>query len=259
MIFRRLLILVYGLAFLSGGFLRGQEQNLTPEQIIQKVAEKEDEFRKIWQQYAYRQNITFEIVAPGDLVRERREMAIEVVFTNDGKRETQTVLDRGRLVSLGITPEDISDIVSRQPFVLTPDELPKYDINFVGKETIDELDLYVFEVAPKKIKKPDRYFQGKIYVDDQDLQIVMTRGKIVPDYKRNHFPEFETIREQVDGQYWFPTWTLADDYIFGKHLRQLVTYENFKRYQVGTSITYGDVVEPPDEKKPPEKPKKPPL
>lgn len=235
-----------------------QEDSLSPQEIMQRVAEREAQFQKVWQEYMYRQNITFEILAPGDLVRERREMTIEVVFTQDGKRQVNTVMDKGRLLALQLTPQDIDDIVAHQPFVLTPEELPKYDIQYLGKEQVDELDTYVFQVDPKKIKKPNRYFQGKIYVDDVDLQIVMTQGKIVPDYKHNLFPKFESVRQQIDGEFWFPTWVLADDYLFGKHLRQLVTFENFKRYQVDTSIKYGPIVEPQPDKKPPDKPKKPP-
>ncbi len=258
---KRLSIGIFAVSALLGSPVYAAEGDPTPEEIIRRFSEKEAEFRQIWQKYMYRQNITFEILAPGKavLVRERRTMAMEVYFTNEGKRETRKVSDQGHLKSLGITDEDISDAISLQPFVLTPDELHKYNIEYQGKERIDELDLYVFQIDPKKIKKPNRYFRGKIWVDDQDFQIVMTRGKIEPDYKNNQFPEFETIREQIDGEYWFPTWTLADDFLFGKHLRQLITYENYKRYEVETSIKYGPIVDSvPDSKKPPKKPPKPP-
>ncbi len=70
-----------------------------------------------------------------------------------------------------------------------------------------------FSVKPKKMEKGKRYFDGKIWVDDKDLQIVKTYGKGVGIVKKRatQFPKFETYREQIDGKYWFPTYTHADD------------------------------------------------
>ena len=114
---------------------------------------------------------------------------------------------------------------------------------------MDEINTYVFDVKPRKVKSGKRYFKGRIWVDDLDLQIVKTRGKIVPDYRDNKFPEFETIRQQVDGAYWFPVWTKADDHLeFGSfyqkrrvHVREWITYEDFKKLEVDTSIRYEPV------------------
>ena len=101
-----------------------------------------------------------------------------------------------------------------QPFVLTTDEIAKYDIQYIGKEKLDEIDCYQFSVKPKKMVKGERYFEGDIWVDDRDLQIVKTFGKGVGLLKKsddNQFPRFETYREQIDGKYWFPTYTRAND------------------------------------------------
>ena len=62
---------------------------------------------------------------------------------------------------------------------------------------------------PKKTK--ERLFSGRIWVDDQDLQIVKTKGKGVPETKNNKFPTVETYREHIDGRYWFPTYSYADE------------------------------------------------
>ncbi len=80
-----------------------------------------------------------------------------------------------------MTKEDYDDIRNRMPFVLTSDEIPEYQILYVGKQRIDEIGTYVFDVAPKQIEKNKRYFQGRIWVDDTDFQIVKTYGKNVPD------------------------------------------------------------------------------
>jgi hypothetical protein len=72
-------------------------------------------------------------------------------------------------------------------------------------------------------------------VDDQDLQIVKVRGKGVPEGQQR-FPVFETYREQIDGKYWFPTYTYADDeLVFPKgevvHLRMVVRYTDYKQFR----------------------------
>ncbi|HXK59777.1 MAG TPA: hypothetical protein PLP42_07755 [Acidobacteriota bacterium] len=227
------------------------DDEVNPEEIIRKFAQKETEFKKLWEQYTYTQKVEFQVLSPSGAVRERRLMEIEVYFTTDGKRQTRVISDRGELRSVGVSKEDISDAVGLQPFVLTSDQLPEYKIEYKGEERVDELDTYVFEVEPRKIKKDKRYFKGRIWVDKIDFQIVMTRGKAVPDYRDNKFPEFETVREQIDGVHWFPTWTKADDTLsFGDlfnrrevHVRQFITYENYKKFEVGTTIRYGKVPE----------------
>ena len=64
---------------------------------------------------------------------------------------------------------------------MTAPELPLYDIKYLGKQKIDELETYVFDVAPKVMEKGKRYYKGKVWVDQQDLQIVLVSGKSVPD------------------------------------------------------------------------------
>lgn len=229
-------------------------EDVDPQAVIQRFAQQESEFRDLWEKYTYTQRVEFQVLSRAGAVRERRLMEIEIYFTNDGKRQTRVISDRGELRSVGVTKEDISDAVGLQPFVLTAEELPQYKIEYEGEEQVDELNTYVFEVEPRKIEKKKRYFKGRIWVDKQDLQIVRTLGRAVPDYRNNKFPEFETLREQVDGKNWFPTWTKAEEnLVFDNgnevHVRQFITYENFKKFEVGTSIKYGKVEGQPEEPK----------
>ena len=222
-------------------------EDVDPEEIIKRFAAKELEFKAVWEQYTYTQHILFQILSFEGDVQEEQQMTVEVYFTSDGKRKTRTLEERGKLRSLRVSKEDLEDAISRQPFVLTTEELPQYKIEYRGEELVDELYTYVFDVEPRKIKKGQRYFKGRIWVDDIDFQIVMTRGKVVPDYSNNKFPKFETVREQIDGDYWFPTWTEADDILrFGQRqvrIRELITYEDFKKFEVNTSIQYGPIEE----------------
>ncbi len=220
-------------------------EDVDPEEIIKRFAAKELEFKEVWEQYTYTQHILFQILSFEGDVQEEQQMSVEVYFTSDGKRKTRTLEERGQLRSLRVSKEDLDDAIYRQPFVLTTVELPNYRIEYRGEKLIDELYTYEFDVEPRKIEKGQRYFKGRIWVDDIDFQIVMTQGKVVPDYSNNKFPKFETVREQIDGDYWFPTWTEADDILqFGQRrvrIRELITYENFKKFEVNTSIKYGPI------------------
>ncbi len=120
--------------------------------------------------------------------------------------------------------------------------------------------------APQSTGKK-RYFQGRLWVDDHDFQIVKTYGKTVPDIKKkknqeNLFPKFTTWREQIDGKYWFPTYTRAEDtlkFAIGDvKIREIVKYSNYKRFGSKVTITYQgqEVKKVPDQQpdKPQEKP-----
>jgi len=156
-----------------------------------------------------------------------------------------------------VTQEDIDDLGGIQPFALEPSKIDRYNIKYVGKEKIDELDLYVFDVGPKVAPDPkkvkERFFQGRIWVDEQDLQIVKARGKGVPEDKNNKYATFETYREQIDGKYWFPTYTYADDELVfdngtSVRLRMLVKYTDFVMGRGKVTIT--EVGEAPESTKP---------
>jgi hypothetical protein len=153
-----------------------------------------------------------------------------------------------------MTQEDLDDIREIQPFVLTTDSLSLYDVTYVGKQQIDEIDNYVFEVSPKVLVEGERYFEGRIWVDDLDLQIVKTYGKAVPDIQgpgvrpeeENLFPRFETYRQPIDG-YWFPTYTRALDTLDFSNgpvrIRQVIRYDNYRRFGVDVQFSVQEEAE----------------
>jgi hypothetical protein len=155
------------------------------------------------------------------------------------------------LQNIILTPEDEQDLRNVQPFVLTTAEIPDYDVKYLGREKVDEIGCYTFSVKPRKMVQGKRYFEGEVWVDDRDLQIVKTYGKgvgVIRKSSDNQFPKFETYREQVDGKYWFPTYTRADDTLHFKNgesqrIRMVVKYQDYKRYEGKSTIKFGDVVE----------------
>jgi len=227
-----------------------QPQGITVDEIIQRFASKEKQFKIAREQYAYRQSLTVQTL-DGDTVNGEFREVEDVLFDDKGNRIEHVVFaPQSTLVGILMTKEDYDDIRRRMPFVLTSDEIPEYQILYVGKQKEDELGTYVFDIAPKQIEKNKRYFQGRIWVDDHDFQIVKTYGKNVPDLgvgkhkggQENLFPNFTTWRQQVDNKYWFPVYTKVDDELHFStgdiHIRQIVKYTDYKRFGSKVKITY---------------------
>ena len=243
----------------------------TPEDIIKRFAAKETEFAKARDQYTYRQDVKVETL-DGSTVTGQYHEVYDVMFNDQGKRienvvfAPQSSLEQG---GLSMDQGDFEDIRHRMPFVLTEADLPEYNILYVGQQQEDEIHCYVFDIAPKQIVGKKRYFQGRIWVDDHDFQIVKTYGKSVPDIRKKHgdeenlYPKFTTWRRQIDGQYWFPIFTRADDELHFKlqdiHIREIIKYEDYKRFGAKSTILFEGKQIPksdqkqeqkPDEKKP---------
>ena len=223
----------------------GAKQDPTPEEIIEKFTQKETEFYNAWMQYTYRQTASIRVVSvDGFPPRGKEEMTIvsEVVFKDDGSREVRVTRSTGRLRSVGMTEEDMEVMNNINPFALTKEELPLYEVKYRGKERVDELICYVFSVKPKRKEGHRLYFEGKIWVDDLDLQVVRTIGKPVPQSRDNQFPEFETIRQVIDGKYWFPVWTHADDDLHFPdnrvRIEETIVYEDYRKFGSDATIQY---------------------
>jgi hypothetical protein len=257
------LILLWGSTLLRGASdktttVRKENPPLPPEEIIRKFADKEEEFRKAREGYIYRQTVRIEVLTlDGGRTGEEYFMISDILFDDKGRRVEKVVKSPpSTLRSIILMPEDLADIQNIYPFVLNSSHIGKYNVTYLGKEKVDELDTYVFDVSPKTIEKEDRYFEGKIWVDDHDLQIVKTYGKTVYQVTRKNkdarFPRFETYRENIDGKYWFPTYTKADDVLQfptgNVRVREIVKYENYKKFEAEVKITVGNEVSPDDKK-----------
>ncbi len=226
-----------------------QPQGVTVDEVIQKFAAKEKDFKTAREQYTYTQDVTIQTL-DGNTVDGQYHQVSDVLFDNSGKRIEEVVFaPQSSLERVIMTQSDYDDIRHRLPFVLTSDDIGKYQVLYVGKQKEDELGTYVFDIAPKVIEHGERYFQGRIWVDDHDFQIVKTYGETVPQVhnakhpdKENLSPKYTTWREQIDGKYWFPTYTYAQDTLHFSNeeveMRYIVKYKNYKRYGAKSRITY---------------------
>ena len=221
-------------------------QNAQPpaiQEVIRRFAEAETQNKIARQNYAFTQD--FDVMEFGEAgsVTGRFHRVSEIVLDDRGNRfEKITFFPPSTLFRLQLSPEDMQDLAGVQPFALSTEDLPKYQIDYVSKEKIDELNTYVFDVKPKTIVKGERYLQGRIWVDDQDLQVVKVKGQAVPEVAQQKFPQFESYRENIDGRFWFPTYVYVDDVLEFKsgdiHLRMVARFTNYKKF--GGRIRIGD-------------------
>lgn len=243
------------------------------ERIIRAFTQKEAEFRKALNEYGFRREAIIQTIAFGGQISGEYLRVSRFVFDDSGNRfEKILKFPVPTMSEIQITAEDLEDLGGVQSFALESSKLGEYNFAYVGKEKLDELDTHVFDVTPKvlsdarrlaaikKSKPPQRFFQGRIWVDDQDFQIVKSRGKGVPEFEQR-FPTFETYREQIDGKYWFPTYSYADDELNFKtgqtvHLRMRIRFTDFERLSGKVRVIEQDDA-PKDKPETPDKPTPP--
>jgi hypothetical protein len=224
--------------------------DLPIEEVIRRFAAKEKEFKTARENYTYRQEVKVQELSDSDRVLGEYQTTTEISFDEKGRRTERIIhAPPPTLKRISITKEDLQTIESIQPFVLTSDDVNLYNLKYLGKEKVDEITCYTFDVSPKKMEKGQLYFEGKIWVDDQDFQIVKTYGKPVPETRtkngENLFPKFETYREQID-EYWFPTYTRAVDtleFSSGRQkIREIIKYGDYKKFQTSVKLRFGGEV-----------------
>jgi hypothetical protein len=252
----------------TGPLNTAQPQGMTPQQIIEKFAAREEIFRQARNNYVYTQDITVQEL-DGSTVSGEFRLVQEITYDDKGARiENVTFAPQNSLHQLSLSREDYEDFRYKMAFIMTTSDLPQYNLLYVGQQRQDEIDTYLFDVAPKTFVKGQRYFQGLIWVDNRDFQIVKSCGKTVPDIiankkkknaQENLSPKFVTYREQIDGKYWFPTYIKADDTLHFQnsdiHMREIIKLTNYKRFGSKTRIIYkGEAKEDPkDNSKTPDK------
>jgi hypothetical protein len=269
--------LLLSLAFAAPSAVLAQQQasaaapapapaGLDTERIIRAFVAKEVEFRRALTQYGFKRDAVVQTIGMGGQISGEYRRTSNFTFGDDGRRfERVTFAPMSTVKEIEITPEDIEDLSGVQTFALDPSNVQLYNITYAGRERIDELDLYIFDISPKALPDPktkQRLFQGRVWVDEKDLQIVKVRGKGVPEGKQR-FPTFETYRENIDGLYWFPTYTYADEKLVfpnGQvtHVRMRIRFTDFARARGSVKIIEeGEPGDVPEEKPSPAPRRKP--
>ncbi len=204
--------------------------------IIKNFTTKEGEFRDSLKSYVFNRSAVIQTIGlGGQITGEYRRDSFMTFSESGGRFEKILFAPTPTLTEISVTPEDLDDLGGINPFALEPSVVNLYNFNYVGKERIDELDLYIFDVSPKVMPDPkkskQRVFVGRVWVDDRDLQIVKSKGKAGPETRESKFPVVETWRENTDGKYWFPAYSSSND--------QLV-FDNGQVTNIRVRVTYSD-------------------
>jgi len=222
-------------------------------EFFREAAGRATQLKAARDHYTYRQSVVFQELDPRGTEVGRYSEVREVIFLPAKGRE-EVVVGRPLLTlkNLKLTEEDFRDIREVKPFVLSLEELPWYRVDYRGREKMDEWDCFVYRVAPRQVFEGQRLFEGLIWVSENDRQIVRAEGRPVPQIHRlkgeNLFPHFTTIYRPLDGRYWFPVRTLADDTLHFRsgpqRLRLTVRYDDYKRFGAESAIQYQGAVVP---------------
>lgn len=273
---KRTKVILFGLLVLSlsaiGALAQGSnivKKDLSQaeiDRIVKTFTANEGIFRSALANYNFSRTATIQTVGMGGQITGTFRRDSVMNLNPEGRRfEKILYAPISTLTEITITPEDLEDLGGLNPFALEPSAVSQYNFSYVGKEKIDELNLYVFDITPKVMPDPKksklRLFTGRVWVDEQDLQIVKSKGKAVPETKNNKYPIVETWRENIDGKFWFPAFISSDDeLVFDSgqaiKLKMRVKYTDYKQGR-SEVIILDDDEEVPAKPKPTPTPKKP--
>jgi hypothetical protein len=205
---------------LAGGAVAPQSQQPSQplDEIVRHFAEKEEEYATAHALYRYQLSVKIQEIGEGSRVVGEFEQVADVDFGPGGRRRARLQGNpRSDLRHLGVTRVELTDLEFVPLFILAPEEIPDYDITFLSRERLDEVNTYVFRLAPRGVPRlPERFFEGIVWVDADKLDIVRALGRVLPAQDQGalngYFRRLEIFREPVD-DYLFPTYIRADDVI----------------------------------------------
>jgi hypothetical protein len=191
--------------------------SLPESEIISRFTRKEDEYLTTRTHFTYRKTIRIEEFDPDGKPSGQYLLVLEPARDADGKFYEKVVQrPESTLQHFFLRSEDLEGLQRFPAFPLTTTQLAKYNLKFLGKEQVDEVNCYIFQVKPKSLERQKAYFDGVVWVDSQYLEVVKTYGQWMTDLgpvrgiAELPFSLFETYRENVEGKYWFPSYSRSD-------------------------------------------------
>lgn len=192
--------------------------SLPESEIIQRFSRKEDEYLATRTHFTYKKTIRIEEFTPDGKPSGEFVVVMEPARDADGKLYERVVQrPQSTMQHFFLRSEDLEGLERIPAFPLTTKQLANYNLKYLGKEQVDEVDCYIFQVKPKTVERQKAYFDGVVWVDAKYLEVVKTYGQWMTDLGPMHvikdmpFSLFETYRENVEGKYWFPNYSRSDD------------------------------------------------
>ena len=222
--------------------------SLPEAEIIRRFSQKEDEYLATRMHFTYKKTIRIEEFTPDGKLSGEYVLVMEPARDEDGKLYEKVVQrPQSTMQHFFLRSEDLEGLERIPAFPLTTKQLVNYDLKYLGKEQVDEVDCYIFQVKPKTVERQKAYFDGVVWVDTKYLEVVKTYGQWMTDLgpmrviKDMPFGLFETYRENVEGKYWFPSYSRSDDTaeLKGQQIpvRMVIKWTDFKPLQAPQSAT----------------------
>jgi hypothetical protein len=218
-----------------------------PANLMRLIAARETETASVESHYTYRQTVTLDELNPNGFTQGTYREVRDIIFSPTEERTEQMV---GKpfltLTHLQLTDEDFRDMRDVQPFLLTKDQAFLYETQFRGEETMDGVDCFVVQIRPRQILDGQRLFDGMLWVSKKDYSVIRSEGEAVPQIHtlktENLFPHFTTVRQKVEGDYWFPLLTYGDDTLYfrggAQRVRLSIRYTEYHRFGADSKITF---------------------
>jgi len=209
-------------------------------EIIKAFSEKEQLYVSTRLTYSYRKTIRIQELGSDGKPTGEYIATYDAARAGDGKLYEKAVsAPETSLEYLQFEPDDVQLLTRIPAFPVTPSLLPKYNLQYLNTETVDEVECYIFQVSPRTLDRQHPLFDGVIWVDQKYLEVVKTYGRWITDLGEMHPPSlpftiFETYRENVDGKYWFPNYSRAEGVYKMKNrdvaIRVTIKWTNFKPF-----------------------------
>ncbi len=221
---------------LGSAALTSQEKP-DPSNLLTASAQKGKQLTDALRGYTYYAELTLQTVSQADTITGKYFRFSQLSYDGAGnlqERVFETTSTLPKEAHIGTNAA--YNLIRVYQFIITPEALNQYEFSYVGREKIDELNTYVFDVKPKvKLPDPekshDRYLKGRVWIDDQDLQVVKVAGQALPEQTAHRTPRFETYFQNYD-RYWFPAYTTADDEIrVSNRLSRVIVKVRFTSYK----------------------------
>jgi hypothetical protein len=193
-------------------------QKESPAEVLSAAADRGDRLQTELRDYTYFAELTIQTVSQADTITGKYYRFSQVSFDRDGNRRERALENSSTLPKgIYIGTETADNLTRIYHFMMTSETLKQYEMNYVGRERIDELNTFVFDVKPRlKMPNPDksheRYLKGRVWIDDEDHCVVKVAGEPVPVQSGHQAPNFETYFQNY-GSSWFPAYTSAVDFI----------------------------------------------
>src|SRR5215831_6985995 len=158
--------------------------------IIKHFAEKEEEYAKARVHYGYKKTIKLTEYGPDGNPMGEFAVTSTPIVASDGKIYERVTADAPSTIrTVKLSPEDVNALSRIPGYPLTQSQIEKYTITYAGRELVDEVDCFLYQVKPKFLERANALFEGVIWVDAKYLEIVKSYGKFVNDLGDFHSPQ----------------------------------------------------------------------